>query len=80
MQYIWAEGDILVGRRVMAWNDTEEYIIGYDPSAVIGGSGQKYMLVSLIDGMGSCMRCTRKALADFLNEAKSKPMDIRNPE
>lgn len=81
MRYTWEPHDIIVGRRVWAWNRTEAYIIGYTP----GAEAARYGVFSLSDGMVWLSPTkTFAEIAKALNEAGMvpdaiHPADIGDP-
>lgn len=74
MLYQWEEHDICCGRQVDSHNRAERYMIGYDPT-VMSEEGNR-ILVSLRDGMLATAGLTESAMADHLNEAKMRPVDV----
>lgn len=73
MKFTWEEQDIKCGRKVDSHNRSERSIIGYDPSAV---GHERMALISLSDGMMVVKDKTVAELAVWLNEAKSRPVEI----
>ena len=71
MKYIWEPDDIECGRRVIAHNDTEQYMIGYE-----GMSRNGYLLLSGRDGLVRRIGKTKEAAASELNDSGHKPLTI----
>ena len=77
MKYMWESRDIRVGRRVIAWNDTEEYIIGY--MADVEGH-QRYALISLIDGQVVHQHLDANEMSALFNKSFLKPVSIEKEQ
>lgn len=69
MKYTWEPDDIECGRRVIAYNDTEQYMIGYETSSRDG-----YLLLSGRDGMVRRIGKTKEGAAESLNNSGHKPL------
>jgi hypothetical protein len=77
MKIVWEPQDIRAGRRVRKPTASEEWLIGYDPSAQ---EAHKYMaIISLADGMISAKGMDPQGIADFLNEAGNFPVELLPP-
>lgn len=71
MKFTWEPNDIECGRRVVAYNDTEQYIIGYFHAA-----GKEYCLLSGRDGLVKTIGTTKDDVAEHLNKGGYKPLTI----
>lgn len=78
MKFEWQECDIYTGRRVIAYNLTEEYIIGYDPR-FYSRDNRRFTLTSLIDGMLVVANHSTQALVEHLNVSQMRPLTIDEP-
>lgn len=74
MRFTWEPRDVLPGVRVGKHGRTEQWIIGYDPSAA--RDERKWALISLEDGMLSCRGQTRVELAERLNSSGDYPLEL----
>lgn len=72
MRFTWEASDVVAGVRVGKFNRTEQWIIGYDPSA---RSDRKWALISLEDGMISKLGQCKATLAEHLNATGDYPVE-----
>jgi hypothetical protein len=74
MKFTWEVDDIRAGRRVTAWNDTEEYVIGYDHRII--DPQQHLALISLADGIIVEYGLSRVGMKNALNKSGMRPVTV----
>ncbi len=77
MKITWEAKDIWPGRRVVAYNRTEQYIITYSPS--MGANEARLGIASLVDGCSSGVLMDADGMAKYLSGMGVLPAELLPP-